>query len=58
MIKRTLQASLNKDLPSPHQEPRFDEPSRIDFVAGQIAVPDDFDKMHEDEIDQLFNGKE
>lgn len=27
---------------------------RIGFLAGQIAVPDDFDRMGADEIERLF----
>lgn len=30
--------------------------SRIGFLAGQIAVPDDFDRMGEAEVVQLFGG--
>ena len=29
---------------------------RIGFLAGQIAVPDDFDRMGADEIRALFSG--
>lgn len=29
-------------------------PRRFDFLAGQIAVPADFDRMAEDEIAALF----
>ena len=31
---------------------------RLDFMAGQIAVPDDFDRMGSAEIERLFGGKE
>ena len=31
---------------------------RIGFLAGQIIVPDDFDRMCEDEIAGLFEGNE
>jgi len=27
---------------------------RLGFMAGQIAVPDDFDRMGSEEIEQLF----
>ncbi len=27
---------------------------RLGFMAGQIAVPDDFDRLGKDEIEQLF----
>lgn len=30
---------------------------RTGFMAGQIAVPDDFDSMYSKEIEQLFGGK-
>jgi len=29
---------------------------RLGFMAGQIAVPDDFDRMGSLEIEQLFGG--
>jgi prevent-host-death family protein len=29
---------------------------RIGFMAGQIAVPDDFDDMGQTEIEQMFGG--
>jgi len=29
---------------------------RLGFMAGQIAVPDDFDRMGEAEIERLFGG--
>jgi prevent-host-death family protein len=31
---------------------------RIGFMAGQISVPEDFDRMYSKEIEQLFGGKE
>ena len=30
------------------------EPTRLGFMAGQIKVPDDFDRMGEDEINRMF----
>lgn len=30
---------------------------RIGFLAGEITVPDDFDRMGRDEIETLFGGK-
>lgn len=30
---------------------------RTGFMAGQIAVPDDFDRMYSEEIEELFGGK-
>ena len=32
-------------------------PRRLGFLAGQIAVPDDFDRMGEAEIAALFEGE-
>jgi len=29
---------------------------RLGFMAGQISVPDDFDRMGRDEIEGLFGG--
>ncbi|MGI8992404.1 MAG: type II toxin-antitoxin system Phd/YefM family antitoxin [Bryobacteraceae bacterium] len=29
---------------------------RVGFLAGEIAVPDDFDRMGEGEIERLFGG--
>ncbi len=36
--------------PEPHQV------RRLGFMVGQIAVPDDFDRMGEAEIGRLFGG--
>ena len=33
------------------------QPTRFDFLAGQIEVPDDFDTMFADEIEEMFYGK-
>ena len=30
---------------------------RLGFLAGQIAVPDDFDRMGNTEIEELFRGR-
>ncbi|MBZ9678734.1 type II toxin-antitoxin system Phd/YefM family antitoxin [Mesorhizobium sp. ES1-1] len=30
---------------------------RIGFMAGQLSVPDDFDRMGSDDIEQLFGSK-
>jgi prevent-host-death family protein len=30
--------------------------SRIGFLKGQITVPDDFDTMFQDEIEEMFYG--
>jgi len=29
---------------------------RLGFLAGQISVPDDFDRMGEKEIERMFSG--
>jgi prevent-host-death family protein len=29
---------------------------RLSFMAGQVFVPDDFDRMGKDEIEQMFGG--
>jgi prevent-host-death family protein len=29
---------------------------RLGFLAGQISVPDDFDRMGEEEIEKMFGG--
>jgi prevent-host-death family protein len=29
---------------------------RLGFMRGQITVPDDFDRMGQDEIDRIFGG--
>ncbi len=29
---------------------------RLGFMSGQISVPDDFDRMGEDEIEGIFSG--
>ena len=31
---------------------------RFDFMAGQFTVPDDFDTMFQDEIEEMFGVKE
>jgi prevent-host-death family protein len=38
------------DAPEPSQR------KRRGFLAGQIVVPEDFDRMDSDEIEQLFGG--
>ncbi len=42
---------------------RIDAPTgtqmrRLGFMAGQISVPDDFDQMGGEEIEQLFRGSD
>ena len=34
-----------------------DVPRRFGFLAGQFSVPDDFDRMFEDEIRKMFEGE-
>lgn len=31
-------------------------PRRLGFMAGEISVPEDFDRMGSEEIEQLFGG--
>ena len=30
---------------------------RLGFMAGQISVPDDFDRMGKEEIERIFGGR-
>jgi prevent-host-death family protein len=46
---------LVKVVPLEPPAPRKINP--IGFMKGRIQVPDDFDRMHEAEIDRLFEGK-
>lgn len=41
----------------PLEQPEAKARRRLGFMEGQIKVPDDFDRMMEDEIAELFNGK-
>ncbi|MER9249447.1 type II toxin-antitoxin system prevent-host-death family antitoxin [Mesorhizobium sp. M0590] len=36
--------------------PAAGEMRRVGFMAGQFSVPDDFDRMADDEIEKLFGG--
>jgi prevent-host-death family protein len=38
----------------PLDQPPEGEKRRLGFLAGQIGVPDDFDRMGSDEIEKLF----
>ena len=38
----------------PLDAPEADQVRRLGFIAGQIEVPDDFDRMGSSEIEQLF----
>jgi prevent-host-death family protein len=33
------------------------ETKRLGFMAGQVSVPDDFDRMGEAEIQRIFSGR-
>ncbi len=37
--------------------PEAGQVRRLGFLAGQISVPDDFDRIGAEEIAQLFGGK-
>lgn len=41
----------------PLGQPEAKAPRRLGFMEGQIKVPDDFDRMMEDEIAEMFNGR-
>ncbi|TIT18790.1 MAG: type II toxin-antitoxin system Phd/YefM family antitoxin [Mesorhizobium sp.] len=36
--------------------PEAGEMRRLGFMAGQFSVPDDFDRMADEEIEKLFGG--
>jgi prevent-host-death family protein len=36
--------------------PETAQMNRMGFMAGQIVVPDDFDRMGADEIERMFGG--
>ncbi|RAZ88939.1 type II toxin-antitoxin system prevent-host-death family antitoxin [Mesorhizobium hawassense] len=38
----------------PIDQPAATQMKRLGFMAGQFSVPDDFDRMGDDEIEQLF----
>jgi prevent-host-death family protein len=40
----------------PFDAPADAEIKRVGFMEGEIAVPDDFDRMGVDEIEKLFGG--
>ncbi|MDV2982825.1 UNVERIFIED_CONTAM: type II toxin-antitoxin system prevent-host-death family antitoxin [Methylobacteriaceae bacterium AG10] len=46
---------LVRVVPADAEPPRT---RRLGFLAGQISVPDDFDRMDQDEIIRLFEGEE
>ncbi len=41
----------------PLSAPSGSQVRRLGFMAGQIAVPDDFDRMGSEEIARIFAGK-
>jgi prevent-host-death family protein len=41
----------------PLDAPDHGKAKRLGFMAGQLSVPDDFDRMGEQEIDALFSGR-
>jgi prevent-host-death family protein len=41
----------------PLEQPAAKARRRLGFLEGQIKVPDDFDRMMEDEIAEMFNGE-
>jgi len=41
----------------PLDAPEAGEARRLGFMAGQIEVPDDFDRMGSSEIEQLFGSR-
>ena len=41
----------------PVDAPEAGEARRLGFMAGQIEVPDDFDRMGSSEIEQLFGSR-
>jgi prevent-host-death family protein len=41
----------------PLDAPAEGKTRRIGFMKGQIKVPDDFDTMFQDEIEEMFYGK-
>jgi hypothetical protein len=40
----------------PLDSPSGGQIKRLGFLTGQIDVPQDFDRMGEDEIEKLFKG--
>lgn len=38
--------------------PPATEARRLGFLAGELLIPDDFDRMGENELEQLFGGGE
>ena len=42
---------------SPITAPEETQKRRLGFLAGQIRVPEDFDRMGQDEVISLFDGQ-
>lgn len=43
---------------TPLDSPSVDQMCRMGFMSGQFLVPDDFNRMHADEVESLFGGQE
>jgi prevent-host-death family protein len=41
---------------TPLSAPTGTQHRRLGFMAGQIVVPDDFDRMGQEEIERIFTG--
>lgn len=41
---------------TPLEAPTGKKVKRLGFMAGQISVPDDFDRMGEADIERMFSG--
>ena len=41
----------------PLEQPKVDTSKRFGGLEGQFVIPDDFDRMMEDEIAEMFNGE-
>ncbi|KHL24141.1 prevent-host-death protein [Croceibacterium mercuriale] len=41
----------------PVEPPAVPAPRRLGFMAGQLRMPDDFDRMGQDEVEALFGGR-
>jgi prevent-host-death family protein len=41
---------------TPLDAPEASQVRRLGFMSGQITVPDDFDRMDSEQIEQLFTG--
>ena len=42
----------------PINEPALKAPKRLGFLEGEFTVPDNFDRLYEDEIAAMFYGEE